>query len=74
MTKHVWYRCGPQCDGCMYCEGGLGFCTVCRGGEGSLPTECPGEAMPMLVADEVYAGRLDFKDGKWVHRRKKNVN
>ncbi len=43
----------------------LASCTVCGGGEGSLPTHCPGTRMSSDEADDVYAGRLDFKNGKW---------
>lgn len=46
-------------------EDGLAHCKVCNGGEGSLPTECPGRQMTATEADAVYAGQLDFVGGTW---------
>jgi hypothetical protein len=43
--KHVFYKCdGIKCRDthCVYCEGGLAYCTVCKKGEAELETECPG--------------------------------
>ena len=45
---------------------GLYECPVCKGSEGTLPTECPGAPMSMRVQDRVIAGLLDFKGGQWV--------
>ena len=45
-------------EGCCHCP-------ACDGFEGSLPTECPGQSMPGSIQDRVYAGDLDFKDGRW---------
>ncbi len=66
--KHSQYECPPGCDKphCNFCEGGLFSCTICNGAEGSLPTECPGRKMAYEEERAVYAGHLDFKDGKWV--------
>jgi len=47
-------------------EDGLLHCKVCHGGEGSLPSDCPGAAMTAFQQDEVYAGRLNYKDGHWI--------
>lgn len=47
-------------------EDGLASCRVCRGGESSLPTHCPGRPMDAEEQDRVSAGTLDFRDGKWV--------
>lgn len=47
-------------------DDGLAHCKICNGGEGSLPTDCPGEKM---TADEealVYAGKLDYCAGGWI--------
>lgn len=49
-------------------EDGLAHCQVCNGGEGSLPTHCPGRRMTEQEEDDVYAGHLNFKDGNWVHK------
>lgn len=40
-------------------------CTRSNGGEGSLPTHCPGHRMSPVEDDEVMVGDLDFKDGLW---------
>lgn len=47
-------------------EDGLSHCKVCNGAEGSLPTHCPGTRMSADTDDQVYAGVLDFRDGRWV--------
>lgn len=49
---------------------GLAYCRVCGGGEGSLPTECPGVRMTLEENQRVYAGALDVVDGQWVLRRR----
>ncbi len=40
-------------------------CKVCGGEEGALPTECPSRMMTPQEIDEVYAGELNFSNGKW---------
>lgn len=57
---------GRDCNGCMFCAGGLDGCSVCGGLEGAMPSNCPGVKMTAEQIDEVYAGRLDFRDGLWV--------
>lgn len=47
-------------------DDGLAHCKKCNGGEGSLPTECPGVKMTADEEDLVYAGKLDYKAGRWV--------
>lgn len=49
-------------------EDGLLHCKVCGGGEGSLPTECPGRHMNEHEQDDVYAGVLDFILGDWIRK------
>lgn len=61
--SHTLHRCEDQ--ECMVCNGGLALCTVCGGGEASLPTHCPGRKMTARESDEVQAGQLDFKNGQW---------
>lgn len=45
---------------------GCAACSVCKGAESSLPTECPGKRMTTDQQDDVSWGRADFKDGVWV--------
>jgi hypothetical protein len=69
MAKHIEYICkgGHDYLGCQFCDGGLFSCTVCGGFEGSLPTDCPGARMNEVQQDDVYAGRIDYRDGRgWV--------
>lgn len=46
-------------------DDGLAHCKVCGGGEGSLPTECPGRRMTAEEQDKVYGLHLDFNRGQW---------
>ena len=42
---HRYFKCdGIRCRDthCVYCEGGLAFCVVCKQGEGELEQYCPG--------------------------------
>jgi len=59
-THHPKLDCGPY--GCNICN--LFLCTVCVGAEGSLPTDCPGVRMTQEQEQNVYAGQLDYRDGK----------
>ena len=66
---HTQYVCkgGHDYLSCMFCDGGLFACTVCNGAEGSLPTDCPGARMTEERADAIYAGNLDYREGRgWV--------
>ncbi len=49
---------------------GIAACSVCRGAEASLPTECPGEPMNSDLQDDVQFGKLDFIQGKWQRPKK----
>lgn len=71
---HKWKHCTSEdCRGCALCHGGLSVCSTCRGAEGSLPTDCPGEPMHEIIQEEVYAARLDYRRGEgWVQRLSKN--
>ena len=51
---------------CPICEGGLACCRACGLYEGSLTTDCSGYECFKEKSDEVYAGKIDFRDGKWV--------
>ena len=69
MSEHIQYVCTSKHDypGCQFCDGGLFACTVCKGMEGSTPTHCPGVPMTEQQSDDVYAGKLDYRDdrGGW---------
>lgn len=56
-----------QYASCAVCSG-LSICKVCNGAEASLPKECPGVRMTADQEDQVQAGKLDFRDGKWIAR------
>jgi len=64
--KHTFYKCKPNCLGCQFCEGGLGYCTTCGGFEGQLTTDCAGHKLNEKILDRVWKGFYNFKDGKWV--------
>ncbi len=71
MAEHVLYLCPPgkhheDLRYCQYCDGGLAFCTVCKGGEAELPHECPGREMTEQERDDVMCRRRDYCDGEWV--------
>lgn len=51
-------------------DDGLSWCAVCGGAEDTLPTECPGELMDAIQAEDVIAGRIDFVYGQWLDRSK----
>lgn len=71
--EHTWHKCDPPCVDrhCIFCDGGLGYCTVCGGFEGTLPTECPGVEMDQEIQDRIYNSLLDFRDGRWICREPK---
>ena len=50
--EHTWYKCdGIKCRDthCVYCDGGLSYCVVCKKGEAELEPTCPG---PLEEADD----------------------
>lgn len=66
--KHQYWTAGEcACDRphCNICMGGLALCKVCGLYEGGLTTDCPG-VPSQDRSDDVYAGRLDFRNGEWV--------
>jgi len=69
MSNHVEYICDIEHDdggwNCMFCAGGLFACTVCDAFEGATPDHCPGERMTPEQSEAVYAGKLNFRDGRW---------
>ena len=63
---HVAFKCETDCEGCIFCGGGLFHCTKCDGFECSLTSECPGEAIGETRAALICAGVLDFRGLGWV--------
>ena len=50
----------------MIQDGHLAFCLTCKGGEGSLTTECCGRPITLLESYRIYElNNLDFISGKW---------
>ncbi len=67
MREHTWEK-HENCNNwsCPICVGGLRFCTTCKGGEGSLTTECCGRPITEEEEHKIYKlGTLDFIDGEW---------
>jgi hypothetical protein len=51
-------------------DGGLSLCKVCGLFEGSLTTDCPGEKVSGKKGDEIYAGKIDYRDSEgWVNKK-----
>lgn len=63
--KHSYFECKCQSPGCMFCDGGLGWCTVCGGFEGTLSHECPGKEMHGWQKSGVWRGVLEYAGGQW---------
>ena len=47
------------------CAQGLAVCEVCGGWEGSLPSDCPGFPLSAKEQQRIYAGTLDYREGRW---------
>lgn len=56
--RHRLHRCGEL--NCMICNGGLASCETCGGGEGDLPTDCPGRWMTIDEMEAVYCGDMNY--------------
>jgi hypothetical protein len=65
--QHTWVE-HENCKKpyCEICEGGLSICSICGLIEGSLTTECPGYRCWTEKGDDIYAGKIDFRNGQWV--------
>lgn len=65
--EHIFYECKCNKTGCQFCDGGLRWCTVCNGFEGTLTTECCRRKITEEEEDKIYKQKvLDFKNGKWI--------
>lgn len=63
--EHTWYECKCNEPGCQFCDGGLGWCRVCDGFEGTLSTDCVGHKLREQTQNAIWKGYIDFKDGHW---------
>lgn len=67
--EHKYFKCKCNEPYCMYCDGGLGLCTICGGAEGTLTTDCCGRRITHEEEDRIYKQcNLDFRDGEWVNK------
>lgn len=66
--NHKLHSCKDS--SCMVCTGGLTYCEVCHGGEGDLPTECPGRPMDEEERYRVLHGEWDFKEECWYETKR----
>lgn len=64
--EHIWYKCTCNEINCMFCEGGLGSCTVCGGFEGTLTKECCGHRLDSFILDAIYKGGLNYISNEWI--------
>ena len=53
--QHIWHKCNNECQ---VCEGGLAWCIVCDGFEGSLLTHCPGYRLSWETIQACYNGNV----------------
>jgi hypothetical protein len=63
--KHTYYECKCTRQYCQFCDGGLYACTVCKGFEGSLTTDCPGVPLTEEQDAMIYNYRVwDYREDK----------
>jgi len=68
-TRHIPFICPgnhEDWNACQFCEGGLSACAVCGAFEGATTTHCPGSRIHDSFWDVVYAGKLDYRFGRWI--------
>lgn len=51
---------------CPICDGGLFICRICNGAEGTLTADCPGIIINQEQQNQIYQGKLDYVNGKWI--------
>jgi len=67
--EHKYATCNCGEDPCNICGGGLQFCTICHGAEGSLTTDCCGRPLTEEEERLIYEeGVLDYVAGEWVNK------
>lgn len=66
--SHTLHNCKQY--GCFICENELTFCEVCKGGEGNIPTDCPGKPLNEHQISYIVNEALDFIDGEWKYKTK----
>jgi hypothetical protein len=54
---HTYFKCVQPCEkiNCIYCDGGLAFCVVCKQGEAELEPTCPGPPPEKHAWDDLKA-------------------
>lgn len=71
LTEHTWYKCpGTKAEciegRCVYCSGGLSFCTVCQQAEGELEPTCPGKQWTFGELRQAYPDwTFEFSYGEY---------
>jgi hypothetical protein len=64
IDNHLWAGgCKDKCGECSVCVSAI--CKTCGLINGGLTTHCCGEVVSREVSDKVYAGKIDFRAGKW---------
>lgn len=66
--KHTLHERCSNPD-CFICSNGTSFCSICRGLDTSLTSECPGEPLTPWQFGAIPNGVLDFKNGHWFDPR-----
>ena len=67
---HQYHVCDDE--HCNICNGGLAWCVICHGAEGSLTTECCGRALSEEEQHNIHMKQiLNYRDGQW---RDESVN
>ena len=60
---HNFFVCNCGKHGCIFCDGGLGWCKTCNGFEGTLTTDCCGVWLYQSTLEiDIYKRGLDFLD------------
>lgn len=70
--EHKLMICNCDNPNCMICSAGLAICTVCKGAEGELTTECCGRVLTEQEKNDIYNKEIDFKNGNWMKLGIKN--